>query len=153
MKTFGVRCSNSDFAYAIIEGDKDKPKIINSSNVNFPKNFSDGERLYWFSQEINTLLQQHKPDNVVIKAAEPMVKRSNNLDTRLHNESIIFMTAESNGIKNAIKKTKATIAKDLGLKGKGKYLETKLDTSPIDNFDSFNIKIQEAILAGWSSMN
>ena len=81
-----------------------------------------------------------------------MVKRSNNLDCRLHNEAIILMVAESNGIKQASKKTNATIAKDLGLKGRPKYLKTQLDTSIIDEYDSYNSKIQEAILAGWSSM-
>jgi hypothetical protein len=44
----------------------------------------------------------------------------------------------------------STISKDLGLKGKGKYLKTKLDTSPIKDFENYAQKVQEAILVAWS---
>jgi len=153
MKTFSIRCSNTDFTYAVIDGDKSSPKVLEQAKVNFPKNFSEGEKLHWFNQEINTLIQQHSPESVVLKGAEPLAKRSKSLDERLHVESVVIMTAGANGIKNCTKKVKSTIAKDLGLKGKGKYLQTKLDTSVIDDFDSYNTKAQEAILAGWSSLN
>jgi hypothetical protein len=47
------------------------------------------------------------------------------------------------------RKTKPTIAKDLGLKGKGKYLDT-LDCSVFPDYDNEKEKIKEAILVAWS---
>lgn len=152
MKTFSVRCSNSDFAYAVLEGDKDTPIVVSSGQIAFPKNFSEGEKLQWLHQELSGLLQNHSPEKVVVKAPEPLVKRSNAIDSRLHNESIVLLAAQTNGIKESEKKTNATIAKDLGLKGRAKYLKTGLDTDKVEGFSSYSAKIQEAILASWSSL-
>lgn len=147
-----MRCSNSDFTYAIINGDKKSPEIVVAKRTAFPKNFSEGERLHWFHQELTAIFVDSKPDAITLKGPEPLVKRSNALDSRLHNEAIVFLVATANGIISVSKKASSTIAKDLGLKGKGSYLKSKLDTSPIDNFDSYSEKEKEAILAGWSSM-
>ena len=152
MKVLGIRCSNSDFTYAIIDGDKESPEVVMVNRTAFPKNFSEGERLHWFHQELNGILTDSKPDVITLRGPEPMVKRSNALDSRLHNEAIVFLAATANGISSVSKKVSSTIAKDLGLKGKGSYLKTKLDTSPIDNFEGYSTKEKESILAGWSSM-
>ena len=98
------------------------------------------------------LITSHTPDGVAVKAAEPMVKRSGALETRIRVEGIALMSAAEAGCSLARRKVKSTIAKDLGMKGKGKYLETRLDTSPIIDFDSYNSKQQEAILVGWSCL-
>jgi len=50
------------------------------------------------------------------------------------------------------KKVKSTIAKDLGLKGRGHYLRTELDTSVIPGFAGKPDKEKEAILAAWSEL-
>ena len=50
------------------------------------------------------------------------------------------------------RKVKSTIAKDLGLKGRGHYLQTELDTSVIPGFGSKSEKEKDAILAGWSEL-
>lgn len=152
MKVCGIRCSNSDFAFAILDGDKHHPAVIHSCRLAFPANFKEGEKVHWFYHELNSLIQQHSPDSVVIKGPEPLVKRSNSIDSRLHNEGIVFLAAAANGIIDTCKKTNATIAKDLGVKGRTKYLKTKLDTSAIADFESYGDKLQEAILAAWSLM-
>ena len=54
-------------------------------------------------------------------------------------------------ISSKIKKVKATIAKDLGLKGKARYLST-LDTSSIPNYSSYSEKMREAVLVGRSEL-
>lgn len=152
MKVIGFRCSNSDFTYAVIEGDKESPEVIVAKRIAFPKNFSEGERLRWFRQELNTIFSENNPEVITLKGAEFAVSRSNSLDSRLYNEGVVILVAAEIGILEVAKKVNATMAKDLGLKGKAKYLKTKLDTSPINDFDSYNPKHQEAILAGWSSM-
>ncbi len=152
MKILAVRCSSSDFAHATIEGSQQSPTVIESAVIGFPKGYGEHALFHWFHQEIKGLIDNHGPDGVAVKAAEPMVKRSGTLETRIRVEGIALMSAAEAGCTTACRKVKSTIAKDLGMKGKGKYLETKLDTSPIANFDSYNTKQQEAILVGWSCL-
>lgn len=152
MRILAVRCSNSDFAYAIVDGEKLSPSVVASDVIAFPKGYDDPALFHWFHQEIMALINNYGPDGVAIKGAEPMVKRSGALETRIRVEGIVLMSAAEAGCGAAQRKVKSTIAKDLGMKGKGKYLETKLDTSPIADFNSYNSKLQEAILVGWSSL-
>ncbi|MGA2404201.1 MAG: hypothetical protein ABSG91_21265 [Syntrophobacteraceae bacterium] len=151
MRVLGIRCSNSDFAYAILDGTKDTPEVIHLDRLQYPVKYSEPEQLHWFYQELTSIISKYAPAAIVIKEPEPLAKRSNSLDSRLHFESIALMVAASNGIKHAGKKPNSTIAKDLGVKGRGKYLKT-LDTSFFYGFDSQNEKVKEAILAGWSGI-
>jgi hypothetical protein len=150
MKVLGLRCSNSDFSCAFLDGDKENPKIIQTIRLSFPSNFSESERLHWFYQELDSLIKESNLEAISIRSPEPLAKRTKSLDLRLHIEGIVFLVANANGIKSTCKKTSATIAKDLGLKGRGKYLKTKLDTSVINDFDAYPDKMKEAILVGWS---
>jgi len=152
MKILAVRCSNTDFAYALIEGSKQSPTIVECDLTVYPKGYEEHSLFHWFHQEIIGLLGRYSPDTLAVKAAETMVKRSGSLETRIRIEGIALMSAAEVGCTSAHRKVKSTIAKDLGMKGKGKYLETKLDTSPIINFDSYNTKQQESILVGWSCL-
>ena len=47
-------------------------------------------------------------------------------------------------------KRKVTLAKDLGLKGKARYLLT-FDTSPIPDFADLDEKMKDAVLCAWSA--
>lgn len=153
MKVLALRCSNTDFAHVVIEGTRKAPAIVTSGATRFPKGYDEHEIFRWFHQEIADLLNSHRPDGLAVKAAESMVKRSAALEARLRVEGIALMSAAESGCQIAQRKVRSTIAKDLGLKGKSRYLETKLDTSPILDFDSYNSKIQEAILVGWSCLD
>ncbi len=152
MKVLGVRCSNTDCTFCLLSGTKDSPVVERSHNAKFPKGFSRGEELKWFSQELQEIFKKNEINAVALKGAEPMVKRSNNLVSRIQNEAIVYLVSTQCGVTDVDTKVKASIAKQLGLKGKGKYLETKLDTSVIKDFESFSSKEQEAILVGWSSL-
>lgn len=152
MKVIALRCSNSDFTYAILEGTRTNPTIIASESISFPKGYEEFSLLYWFYQEIVGIISTHRPTTLVVKATEPMVRRSNNLESRIRIEGIALMAAAEAGCASACRKVKATIAKNLGMKGKSKCLETDLDTSLIFGFDSYKEKSQESILAGWSCL-
>jgi len=152
MKVLAVRCSNSDLAYAVIEGTKQSPAAADSRVIGFPKGYAECALFHWFHQEIMGLINNHNPDSLAVKAAEPMVKRSRALETRLRVEGIALMSAAEAGCAAAFRKVKSTMAKDLGMKGKARYLDTKLDTGPIADFDSYSSKQQEAILVGWSCL-
>jgi hypothetical protein len=152
MKILAVRCSNTDFAHALLEGTQDNPTLSCSGITAFPKGYDEHSLLYWFYQEIGGILTNYRPDGLAVKAAETMVKRSVVLELRIRIEGVALMAAAEAGCANVCRKVKSTIAKDLGMKGKAKYLETQLDTSAIADFDSLKVKEQEAVLAGWSCL-
>lgn len=152
MKIVALRCSNKDFACAVIDGTQEDPVLASCDLTAFPKGYEEHSLLYWFYQEIAGILNTHNPEGLAVKGAETMVKRSASLELRIRVEGIALMAASEAGCAVACRKVKSTIAKDLGMKGKGKYLETKFDTTAIPDFDSYSAKHQEAILVGWSCL-
>lgn len=152
MRVLGIRCSNTDYSYVVIIGTKDSPLIEKSDSVTFPKGYGRGESLKWFFQEIDAIFNEVKIDRIAIKGAEFPAKKGNAFIERIENESIVFFVGANHGVIESSRKVKSTIAKDLGLKGKGKYLQTKLDTSVIESYNSYESKLQEAILVAWSSL-
>ena len=153
MKAFGIRCSNNDFTYCIISGTKESPKIDNTCQLSFPSGYSEAESLLWFYRELQEIFKANSFDSVGIKRTEVIVSRSNNLELRIQYEAIVSLVSAEVGITRVHRKVKPTIAKDLGLKGKAKALNTQLDTSAINDFDSFSDKNKDAVLTAWSCMN
>jgi len=152
MKVLGIRCSNSDYAYCIISGIRMAPAVEATRRVSLPEGYNEAESLKWLRQEMQNIFGSHRFDQVGIKKAETNARRTNALDARIRNEAIVSLVAAESGCLRVAWKVKSTIAKDLGLKGKGKYLESRLDTSPIIGFDAYPREIKEAVLVGWSCM-
>ncbi len=152
MKIVGIRCSNTDFAWAILEGTQDVPQLMSCRLTSYPKGYDEHFLLHWFYQEISGILSANTLDGIAIKGAETMVKRSSALELRIRIEGIALMAAAEVGCSLASRKVKPSIAKDLGMKGKAKYLETQFDSSAIAGFEDFKAKEQEAILVAWSSL-
>jgi hypothetical protein len=148
----GVRCSNTEYTYCILKGTFETPLVENVQHVAFPNGYSESEILKWLHQEFQAVFRAHTIDAVGIKKAEANVKRSNSLELRIQAEAIVSLTAAEVGCSNVSRKVKASIAKGLGLKGRAKYLQSKLDTSVIADFASYSNKEQEAILVAWSCM-
>lgn len=152
MQILGVRCSNTDYTYCLLSGDAALPKIEAVKHVNYPNGYTEAETLRWLRQEFQTLCRKQSLDAVGIKRAETNVKRSNSLEARIQAEAIVSLVAAESGCQTVKRKVGSTVAKDLGLKGKAKYLQSKLDTSAIPDFGSYSAKEQEAILVAWSCM-
>lgn len=150
MKALGVRCSNSDYTYGVVSGDADSPDIESVKRVAFPKDFTGADVLKWLHQEARAILADAGFDAVGLKRAETNVKRSNSLEARIQAEAVFCLAASELGCNVIDRKVHSTIAKDLGLKGKAKYLQTQLDTSVIPEFDKYSEKEQDAILVAWS---
>src|SRR5437867_6822555 len=70
----GLRCSNSDYAYAILEGDAKRPRIIEDKLIAYPADYERTKLLRWFHQEMEGLLGKHPIRRLVIKGAEAMAK-------------------------------------------------------------------------------
>lgn len=152
MSFFGIRCSSNDFSYVILSGSKKTPNIIQKGICSFPSGYSRPQSLKWFSHEIEDLIRKNPGIKVIcVKGAEPLARKAGAFVCRVENEAIVFLVAANHGIKAIFRKTKPTIAKDLGVKGKSRYLET-LDYSVFSEYDKEKVKTQEAILAAWSCM-
>lgn len=150
MKILGIRCSNTDFTYSVIEKDKHNPKAVHeTASKKFPKGYGTAEVANWLHQEIEGIVEQHHINAIGIKGAEPMGMKGKNYGLRMEKEGIIISAAAQKGIKFITRKTKGAIAKDLGQKGRSKYI-ANLDTSWITNFEKQNAKTQESILVAWS---
>jgi len=152
MRVLGVRCSNTDYYFCLLSGDAASPQVEFMKHVNFPNGFSEAETLRWLYQEFQEIFRSQHIDCVGIKRAETNAKRSNSLEFRIQAEAIVSLAATEAGCPSVERKVASTIAKGLGLKGKAKYLETKLDTSAIAGFNTHPAKQQEAILVAWSCM-
>ena len=98
------------------------------------------------------LLGKHQISRLVIKGPEGLATRGKAFVERTEHEAVAILNAADHGLARVSRKVKATIAKDLGMKGKAKYLDTKLDKSAIDGFDDRSEKVREAILAAWSEL-
>lgn len=151
MEVLGVRCSSREYSFVVLSGNRQCPQIKEKGRVLFPKTISRPQELKWFMLEIETILKKYNITLISIKGTEGMASRGKPFVARVENEAAIYIAAANNGIKMVYKKVGSTIAKDLGLKGKAKYLVTKLDTSPIPKFNELHKNMQEAILVAWSS--
>lgn len=147
----GLRCSSKDYAFAVLDGTRAKPTLVVSGLVAFPKGFSRVQSVHWFYQELLTILNAHPCTLIVVKGFEGM-SRDRFFVERVEHESAAYLAASHRGIKSVLRKVKSTIAKDLGLKGRARYLSTTLDTSLIVDYDTLAEKTQDAILAAWSGL-
>ena len=152
MNSLGIRCSNSDFAYAVMYGSKSDPHIIETNIVSIPRGYRQPQALDWLYQEIERLIADNNVEKIVIKRSESR-RRNSALETRLELEGVVALAGHRSGQIPSFKKVKSTIAKDLGLKGFARYLTTRLDTSPIEGFDEYPPKSREAILCAWSELD
>lgn len=150
MNVLGLRCSNRDYTFVVIDGTRESPNVIETETISYPRSYSKPLALKWFLQEIENLIGKHNVLKIVIKASESR-RCSKAYEERVEHEAIAILAAANCGLKAVFKKVKSTIAKDMGLKGRAHYL-SKIDTTVIHNFDSYNEKTREAVLAAWSEI-
>lgn len=153
MKAFGIRCSNTDFAFAIMTGSKVAPVVKTSQLISYPKSYSKPQRLKWFFRELQDITRDQELVRWAIKGAEPMATRNKAFVERVEYEGVAILVAADFNIDEVPRKVKATIAKDLGLAGKAAALKNSLNTGLIPGFAREPEKIQEAILVSWSELN
>jgi hypothetical protein len=148
----GIRCSNTDYSYVLISGRKEAPVLGEHESVHYPEGFKRHASLKWMVDEIRDKARRHGVDCVVIKGTEPAARPNAELFQRVEYEAAVLIACAEVGLKAVFKKVKSTIAKDLGMKGRPRYLAT-FDTSPLMGYDDLPSKGQEAALAAWSELN
>lgn len=152
MKILGIRCSNNDFSFAVVSGNKKTPHLLETGLVPYPKGYTTPESLKWFLQELEALNARHSIDGWAIKGAEPMAAKGKTYAARVEFEAMVSLSAANAGSSNVVRKVKSTIAKDLGLQGKAKALITDLDYSLIDGLKKMDDKNFESVVVAWSAL-
>ncbi len=147
-KSTGIRCSHKDYTYCVLTGTQQKPNLIIIDSCAFPKGFGKAKSLQWMVQEIELIVKQHEIELVAIKKFEGRTK-GNDYEARVEHEAAAIIAAANNGITAVYKKGKGTIAKDLGLKGRAKYLQG-FDTTHFADYEKLNDKEKDAVLVAWS---
>jgi hypothetical protein len=151
MRVLGVRCSPKDFAYCIIEGTRTSPHVVDWGQIELPKGYTKPLSLKWLLQEVDDLLKKHSVESIAIKCPEGLATRGKPFVERTELETVFILAGALRGLKPISKKVKATIAKDLGAKGKARYLAT-IDTSVFPGFSEFSDLLREATLVAWSEL-
>lgn len=131
----------------------DTPDLVESQTLKYPTGFNDSQRVKWFYQEIDGLVKRHNVDSIGIKGTEPMAMKGGAFGDRVEMEAMAMLVGANNGIKYVKRKVNSTIAKDFGLKGKKKYLESGVDYSKIPDYESKSVNIKESIIIAWSMLN
>jgi hypothetical protein len=150
MTVLGVRCSNRDFTYAILDGTKQEPQQIEVATLSYPKGFAKPQSLHWLFQEAEGLLQRHQVDKIVLKRFEGQ-SRGTPFEERVEHEAAVILAAAKRGMRAVFKKVKSQIAKDLGQKGRARYL-AELDASKLPAYENLREKEKEAVQAAWSEL-
>ena len=150
MIVIGFRVSLELIIYSVLEGTKEKPIVRSIKQVKLPKGYKRIDMMKWLYNEMVSVIKTENPELIAIKDTEVPARHGNKYIERVENETIIILAGIASNIKNYYKKIRSSIAKDLVGKGKGKYLETKLDISKILDFSKYNQNQQEAILVAWS---
>jgi hypothetical protein len=141
----GLRCSNTDYHHVLLSGTKKAPVMEGIGVINYPEGLKKQFALKWMVDEIRDWLKKAKIEKVVIKGPEPMAMRTTGLVERVEYEAAVLIACADHGLKAVFKKVKSTIAKDLGLKGKGKYLLT-FDTSAFKDFEELPDKTRSHLI-------
>jgi hypothetical protein len=147
----GLRCTNSGYCFAVMTGTKQSPVIKHSDTVSAPKGYPKPQKLGWMQQEVHDLCRRHQIHVICMKGTEGLAARGAGFVERVELEAVVFLAANHLGIKRVVKKVKSTLAKDLGQKGKARYLAA-LDTRAFPGFATMSKNKQEAIYAAWTEL-
>jgi hypothetical protein len=150
MIALGLRCTNRGYTYSIASGTKSSPEVLGLDTVAAPKGYAKPHVLKWFFQELEDRLRAHKVAVIAIKGTEGLAPRGPTFVDRVHLEAIAFLIGGVHGIR-VVQKVKSTIAKDLGLKGKARYLKT-LDTSTLADFAGQPEVVKDALQIALSEL-
>ena len=121
MTTLGVRCSNKDFTYAVLEGSVKTPSLIALETLTIPP-LAESLALHWVIEETTTLIKRHGVNKIVLKASEGG-KAGKAYEARVEFEGAVRAAAGALGLKAAFKKRKVTLAKNICGKGKAAHLD------------------------------
>src|SRR5438874_800755 len=105
MKALGFRAEPATVHYALVEGSRDTPLLSADGKFSAPVTYGDSEALAYYRDRVLNLIDQFKPDAVVIRFAETFYQRKlgpamfTSLFARARIEGVVLVTAQTAGVR------------------------------------------------------
>jgi Holliday junction resolvasome RuvABC endonuclease subunit len=152
MPYLGIRFTNKDLTYVVLDGKFDAPCILLTDVIRFPKNFERPKILDWLLKELEGIFSKYEFESVFIKGMEPAASKNGAAALhRIENEAIAFLVAAQHGIELVERVVDATIASRLGVGARYKRRLTYEACSEMFS-DLTDDKAKDAVLAAWVKM-
>lgn len=152
MTSLGLRFTNKEYTYAVMNGKFDTAAILSKESFQFPRNYSRPKALVWLYKELTSLITTKNVSHIRIKGMEPLAAK-NGLAAihRLENEALVYLIAGQLGIDNIERVVDATVASKLRLTGAGKRSQSYRCCEEMFG-DGMDDKTKDAVLAVWAKM-
>lgn len=149
-RALGLRAEAKQIHWAVVEGTRDNPILVDYGNAAAPVDLDDGPALSWYSNRVKYIVQSHQPGLATIRTAESIARGSNKEGNRrrLRIEGVLLQTIDSCGLKVTMGAL-AMISGKLGSQAKH-YIESG-ELRGID-ISKFPLPSKEAILVGVSAL-
>jgi hypothetical protein len=121
----GVKSEPARFVFALVDGTKDTPKVVDSGQRAAPKHLTRPAQLDYLARELVELLDRHHPSSIFYRANEGKIKSTERAEV----EGVIMQTAHAHAHLDPIKTVKRRINTHLGLDTKAKYVQEHLPES------------------------
>lgn len=138
MRSIGLRCAADSFLYVVLQGALDAPELVDRGERKFPVGVSRPEGLRWLGREVESLIDEHKPDVLRFKPAElmrsvPTQARHAAEAYRAEAEGIAQAAAANKGFGSRIDpRLKKQIKSEIGYPGPASEVEKALREPPFD---------------------
>jgi hypothetical protein len=67
MSAIGINLEKNGFRYTLLDGDKERPNLIEKQKISINANSNISELMDWYESSFENLLNKHKPANIGIK--------------------------------------------------------------------------------------
>jgi len=121
-RALGFRADAKTVHWAVVDGTRDTPILIEHDKASAPINLEEGPALSWYRNGAKLIIETHHPTVATIRTAEPIARGSNKEGARrrLRIEGVLLQTMDSCGLKVTVAAL-ATISGKLGSQAK-KYV-------------------------------
>jgi hypothetical protein len=101
MRVMGLRAEKDCFRWIVLEGTSDVPVKVDMDRVRAPAAYGEAESLAFFRSRLLSLIEDLKPEKVVLKKAETFGRGKANVastDARIRVEGVLLESAHASGV-------------------------------------------------------
>jgi hypothetical protein len=118
LRVLGVRADTKRVYWAVVEGSKGHPVVVERDDATAPGTFNDAQALGWFRDRVHLIIDKYSPKVVAIRLPEPIAPGAGDgFRRRLRIEGVLMEAGHAKGLKVA-HGALATIASLLGTKAR-----------------------------------
>jgi hypothetical protein len=123
INAIGFRAETQHVYWAVVTGEKEQPKLIDSGKISPPKIFSEPEKLTWYNNRVLQLTEQHNIVACYVRTAEPSAKtKSILIQERSRIEGVIIQALETKKLRISIGPL-ATLSSKIGTKSAKDFID------------------------------